>query len=165
MNLIQIAGHLGKDPETRFTSSGQKVTTFSIACNIRRGGKDETIWFKVTVWGDRFDKMIAYLKKGSAVIVIGELGKPEIYTDREGRQQISLEITAEILKFSPFGKPASEGGQQQASANAPRTGYSAAPAQPQPSGVAETAFAGVSGYAATTGQREHGNDNEEEMPF
>lgn len=104
MNIIEIAGHLGADPVTRFTPTGQKVTTFNVATNSKKGGADITIWFRVTVWGDRFDKMMSYLKKGSAVIALGELQKPEIWTDKEGRQQISLEITAEILRFSPFGK-------------------------------------------------------------
>lgn len=105
MNIIEIAGHIGADPVTRFTSTGQKVTTFNVAVNSRKGGNEVTIWFRVTVWGDRFDKMLAYLKKGSAVIVLGELQKPEIWTDKEGRPQISLDVTAEIIKFSPFGKP------------------------------------------------------------
>ena len=71
MNQIIIAGHLGADPEVRFTSSGQKVTTLRVATRVRRGGKDkdETIWWRVTVWGEQFDKMIPYFKKGSPIIV------------------------------------------------------------------------------------------------
>lgn len=103
MNFLQIFGRLGADPETRFTSNGQKVTTFRVACNVRKGGKDETMWWRVTVWGERFDKMIAYLKKGSAVIVMGTMAKPEIYTSRDGTSQVSLEMTAETIHFSPFG--------------------------------------------------------------
>ncbi|MBS0606901.1 MAG: single-stranded DNA-binding protein, partial [Verrucomicrobia bacterium] len=72
MNQITIAGHLGADPEVRFTSSGQKVTTLRVAARARRGSKDETIWWKVTVWGEQFDKMIPYFKKGSPIIVFGE---------------------------------------------------------------------------------------------
>jgi single-strand DNA-binding protein len=105
MNQTTIAGHLGADPEVRFTSSGQKVTTLRVAARARRGGKDETIWWKVTVWGEQFDKMIAHLKKGSPIIVIGELNKPEIFTDREGRPQVSMSMTAFNLMFSPFGRP------------------------------------------------------------
>ncbi len=104
MFIVHIAGHLGKDPETRFTPSGQKVTTFTIATNHRKGKEDITIWVRVTVWGDRFDKMISYLKKGSAVVVMGRMNPPSSYTDKEGRTQISLEITAEMIEFSPFGK-------------------------------------------------------------
>jgi single-strand DNA-binding protein len=109
MNQITIAGHLGADPEVRFTSSGQKVTTLRVAARARKGAKDETIWWKVTVWGEQFDKMLAYFKKGSPIIVLGELNKPEIFTDREGRPQVSMSLTAMNLMFSPFGKPDSSG--------------------------------------------------------
>jgi len=105
MNQTTIAGHLGADPEVRFTSSGQKVTTLRVAARVRRGGKDETIWWKVTVWGEQFDKMIPYLKKGSPIIVVGDMNKPEIFTDREGRPQVSMSLTALNLLFSPFGRP------------------------------------------------------------
>lgn len=112
MNHVHIAGHLGADPEVRFTSGGQKVTVFRVACNNRRGGKEETTWWKVTVWGEQFDKMIAYLKKGSPVMAFGELSKPEIYTDKEGKPQISLNLTASSLQFSPFGRSQDNRNQQ-----------------------------------------------------
>jgi len=106
MNQITVAGHLGSDPEVRFTSSGQKVTTIRIAARVRKGSKgDDTIWWRVTVWGEQFDKMIPYLKKGSPLIVLGELSKPEIFTDRDNRPQVSMNITANNLLFSPFGRP------------------------------------------------------------
>lgn len=106
MNQITVAGHLGADPEVRFTSSGQKVTTLRVAARSRRGSKgDDTIWWRVTIWGEQFDKMIPYFKKGSPVIVFGELNKPEIFTDRDGRPQVSMNITAQNLSFSPFGRP------------------------------------------------------------
>jgi single-strand DNA-binding protein len=126
MNIIQIAGHLGADAETRFTPGGLKVTTLRVAAKTRRRGKkdqnnqsggeqgqgqgeegrgdDDTMWWRVTIWGDRFDKMLPYLKKGSGVIVMGEMHKPELWTNRDGQQQISLELTADIIKFSPFGR-------------------------------------------------------------
>lgn len=103
MVIIEIAGHLGADPETRFTPQGQKVTTFRVATTIKRGQKEKTLWWRITCWGDRFDKKLQYLKKGSPVIVVGEIGIPEIYQDREGNQQISLDVTAEMIQFSPFG--------------------------------------------------------------
>lgn len=111
MNQMSIAGHLGADPEVRFTSSGQKVTTLRVAARVRKGSKsDDTIWWRVTVWGEQFDKMISFLKKGSPIIVFGELSKPEIFTDREGRPQVSMNITANNLMFSPFGRPDTQGG-------------------------------------------------------
>jgi single-strand DNA-binding protein len=104
MNQMTIMGRLGSDPEVRFTSSGQKVTTLRVATNQKRAKKEETVWWKVTVWGESFDKMMAYFKKGSAIIASGEMSKPEIYTDKEGRPQVSLNLTSYHLSFSPFGK-------------------------------------------------------------
>lgn len=118
MNMIHIAGHLGADPEVRHTPSGQKVTVLRVAVNIRKGGKEDTIWYRVTIWGDRLDKMVSYLKKGSGVMVFGELHKPEIYTDKEGRQQVSMEITAESIRFNPFGRSSQEQSQGQGGSHA-----------------------------------------------
>ena len=103
MNHTMIAGRLGADPEVRFTSGGQKVTTFRVATNRKRKGAEETVWYRVTVWGETFDKMMPYIKKGGAVMVWGDL-VAELYTNREGQQQISLNLTATQISFSPFGK-------------------------------------------------------------
>lgn len=103
MILITIAGHLGADPETRYTSANLKVTTFRVATNIKRGAKEKTVWWRVTIFGDRFDKKLAYLKKGSAALVVGEMGIPDIYTDKEGNPQTSFEIIADSIQFNPFG--------------------------------------------------------------
>ena len=110
MNLLEIAGFLGADPEERFTNTGRKVVSFRVGVKT---GKEDTMWVRVSVWGDRFDRMMPYMKKGSAVIVIGEMQKPEIYTSRDGQPQVSVNMTAEIIKFSPFGKGKGESEQQQ----------------------------------------------------
>ncbi|MCH9626150.1 MAG: Single-stranded DNA-binding protein [Chlamydiales bacterium] len=109
MILVEIAGFLGADAEERFTATGKRVVSLRIATKVRHGGQDETVWWRVNIWGERYDKMLPYLKKGSAVIVVGEMAKPETYTSRDGATQISLTMTAEILKFSPFGRPAEKG--------------------------------------------------------
>ncbi len=156
MNQITIAGHLGSDPEVRFTSSGQKVTTLRVAARARRSGKDETIWWKVTVWGEQFDKIIPYFKKGSPIIVVGELSKPEIFTDREGRPQVSMNITAQNIMFSPFGRPDSPGAAEGAPAT---TGHAAQPemAYSAPAAPAEM---------ATYGQgRADSSFTDDEIPF
>ncbi|MCI5052887.1 MAG: single-stranded DNA-binding protein [Simkaniaceae bacterium] len=110
MNHLMLAGHMGSDPEVRYTSSGLKVTTFRLATNSRKAGKEETIWWRITLWGDQFDKLMPHLKKGSAIIVHGEMTKAEIYNNREGQPQMSLNVTANTINFSPFGK--GSGGQQ-----------------------------------------------------
>ena len=117
MNQLMIAGHLGADPEVRFTSSGQKVTTLRVAAKCRKGSKnnDDTIWWRVSVWGEQFDKMMPYLKKGSAIMVMGELNKPEMFTDKDGKSQISMSMTAMNLQFSPFGRTGGESSQSHSS--------------------------------------------------
>lgn len=139
MNFIHIAGHLGKDPETRFTQTGTKVTTLTVATNSRKGGQDVTIWWKVTIWDDQFKNMLPHMKKGSAVIVFGEMQKPEIFTDREGKPQVSLDIRAVQLQFSPFGKPGGTPAQsQEARGPNAQPGFSATPGaaqNPSPQGA------------------------------
>lgn len=138
MNQITIAGHLGADPEVRFTSSGQKVTTLRVAARVRRSAKgDETVWWRVTIWGEQFDKMIPYFKKGSPIIVMGELSKPEIFTDREGKPQVSMNITANHLLFSPFGRPEGAGGSEQHASEAADMAYAGAPQKEQGRGKQE----------------------------
>lgn len=109
MNFVEIAGNLGADPEERFTPTGKRVVSLRVATKSRHKGKEVTIWWRVNIWSDRFDKMLPYLKKGSPIIILGELGVPEVYTDKEGKPQVALTITAEIVRFNPFGgKPKEE---------------------------------------------------------
>lgn len=153
MNITQIAGHLGADPETRFTANGQKVTTIRVAANSKRGGKEETTWWRVTVWGDKFDKIMPYLKKGSAVIVIGEMIKPEIWTGKDGTPQVNLEIWAEVIRFSPFGKSERTEGQETVQNYAESgTGH----------GGSSKSF---SGFSQGQGQSPQHEEEEEDLPF
>lgn len=150
MNQGFVAGRLGADPEVRFTSSGQKVTTFRVGARVR---KDETIWWRVTVWGEQFDKIISYLKKGSAVMVVGEIAKPEIFTDKEGKPQISMGITANSIQFSPFGK--SDGTSQ--------TGSSMSPLSASVPFETESVYATID--AASGEGRSDAPFSDEDMPF
>ncbi len=105
MILVEIAGFLGADAEERFTASGKKVVGLRVATRVRQAGAEETVWWRVSIWGDRYDKMVPYLKKGASVLIIGDMGKPETYTAKDGSVAVSLSLNAEIVKFSPFGKP------------------------------------------------------------
>lgn len=105
-------GRLGDDPKKRVISSGasagQEVVSFSVATNIRRGGQEETVWWNVTVWPDRahLKGILKFLKKGSAVVVTGEIGKPRTYVGKDGQTYVAaLDITADSIGFSPFGRP------------------------------------------------------------
>lgn len=104
MILVEIAGHLGDDAEERTTTSGKRVITLRLATNVRQGGKDEVVWWRANIWDDRFDRMLPYLKKGTGLIVIGEMAKPDTYTDKNGVTRVSLTLSVALVKFSPFGR-------------------------------------------------------------
>ncbi len=103
MNTITLCGRLGRDAEIKILDSGQRALNLTLATNIRKGGKEETLWWRVTMWGDRFKQMEPYLKKGSALIIVGTMHYPRIYQDQDGINQISLNATAHNIRSSPSG--------------------------------------------------------------
>lgn len=105
-----FAGNLGKDPEQRFTPSGQAVTSFSVATNrsyTDNNGQQvkDTTWFRVSVWGKQAEACHNYLKAGSKVLVEGRLisdpatGGPRIYKKQDGSSGASFEVTASTVRF------------------------------------------------------------------
>jgi single-strand DNA-binding protein len=107
---IILAGNLGKDPDMRYTPSGQAVTTFNVATNrsyTDANGQQvkETTWFKVSVWGKSAEACKNNLAKGSKVIVEGRLvadpttGGPHIYKKADGSSGASYEISASNVRF------------------------------------------------------------------
>ena len=107
-----IIGNLGSNPAQRFTPSGDPVTTFSVATSRKYGEKDETTWFRVSVWGKQDESCNTYLSKGSKVLVEGRLksnadGNPRVYERKDGTWSASYEITAESVRFlTPKGEDA-----------------------------------------------------------
>lgn len=170
MNKVSIAGHLGSDPEVRHTPGGLKVTSFTVAVNVRKQGKDETLWYRVTLWGDRFDKMVQYLKKGSAVIVHGDLFAT--IWDKGEKPRLNLEITADSVSFSPFGRPSEKEGQFAGTAQGQsqaRQGFSQG-SQYASNPVASNSVESdgfnnfVEGFGATYGAGSHDNSSDD-LPF
>ena len=98
LNKVMIIGHLGRDPELRYTGSGTPVCSFSVAVSRRRGSRDgeqqdETDWFRVTAW-DRLAEICAnYLTKGQQVYIEGPV-KLNRFTGRDGQEYTNLEVTA-----------------------------------------------------------------------
>lgn len=127
MNYVHIVGRLGRDPETRYTKDGTKVTTLVVATSVRKAGAEETIWWRVSIWGERWDKLLPHLNKGKLIMVGGELaGKPETYKDKNGETQVSsLELRAEYVKFVPSsGKGEQEQGGGAAQRSSSNNNYS-----------------------------------------
>jgi single-strand DNA-binding protein len=77
MKTMTIAGNIGRDAEARKTQSGDSVTGFTVAVEDRAGREKSTIWFDVSIWGARGEKLAPYLRKGGKVAVSGDFGRRE----------------------------------------------------------------------------------------
>ena len=121
-HTLIIVGNLGKEPEMRYTPSGQAVTNFPVATSREYTGEDgqrvkETTWFRITAWGKQAETCAQYLKKGSKVLVEGRLnpdpatGGPRIWQGQKGAGA-SFEVTASTVRFlSSFGERDGQDGQ------------------------------------------------------
>ena len=105
LNKVMIIGHLGRDPEMRYTPSGRPVTTFSVATsrtwNTSNGERHtETEWFNVVAWGNLAEICKQYLNKGQQVYVEGRLQSRQ-WEDKEGNKHSSVEVVAnEMIMLS-----------------------------------------------------------------
>ena len=102
LNRVQLIGRLGKDPESKFTPTGKKVTHFSLAVSQRwkTGGetKEYTEWVNIEAWERLGDVCQEYLKKGSLVYIEGRL-KTEKYEDKSGETKYFTKVVALTLQF------------------------------------------------------------------
>lgn len=101
LNRVQLIGNLGKDPESRFTPNGKKVTHFSVAVSNRwkSGGetRESTEWVNIEAWGRLGEVCQEYLKKGSLVYIEGRL-KTDKYEDK-GETKYYTKVVALTLQF------------------------------------------------------------------
>jgi len=98
LNKVMIIGHLGRDPEMRYTPSGRPVTTFTVATSRTWNTSDgerhtETEWFNVVAWGNLAEICKQYLNKGQHVYIEGRL-QTRHWEDKEGNKHSSTEIVA-----------------------------------------------------------------------
>jgi len=109
-HTVILAGNLGRDPEMRYTPSGQAVTNFSVAVNDgytnSQGERvDRTIWVRISTWGKLAEICNQYLAKGRKVLVEGRLvadpstGGPATFTRQDGSTGASFEVRALTVKF------------------------------------------------------------------
>jgi single-strand DNA-binding protein len=103
VNKVILIGNLGRDPEVRFTPSGQAVANFTIATNEswtdKQGQKQErTEWHRIVVWGKLAEICGEYLSKGRQAYVEGRLQTRE-WTDKEGKKNYTTEIVASTVQF------------------------------------------------------------------
>jgi single-strand DNA-binding protein len=112
-------GNLGRDPETRYTASGEAICNFSIACTEswrdKQTGerKEMTEWVRISAFGKLAEICSQYLKKGSQVYVEGSL-RTRKWTDKDGQERYTTEIRCDDMKMlgsrQGMGAPAGGGG-------------------------------------------------------
>ncbi len=103
VNKVILVGNLGRDPEIRSLSSGDRVANFSIATSEnwrdRATGerREKTEWHRISIFNDNLVKIAEqYLRKGSKVYVEGAL-QTRTYTDASGAEKQTTEIV--LQKF------------------------------------------------------------------
>ncbi len=140
LNKVMLIGNLGKDPEVRYTPSGQAVATFSVATSRRRrdpnGGDyiEETEWHRVVAWERLAELASQYLQKGRQVYVEGRLQTRQ-WTDQQGQQRYTTEIIAnDITLLGSRGDAPAHDDDWGEGANAPQQ----RPQRPQPQRKAPT---------------------------
>jgi single-strand DNA-binding protein len=103
VNKAILIGNLGKDPELRYTPSGQAVASFPLATSEKYKDKDgnwqeRTDWHNIVVWGRQGETTKEYLKKGRSAYVEGRI-QTRSYDDREGNKKWITEIVASRVQF------------------------------------------------------------------
>jgi single-strand DNA-binding protein len=123
LNKAQIIGHLGRDPELRYTPEGMAVANLAVATNETWKDKDgerqeRTEWHRIVLFGKPAEIAGEYLKKGSLAYFEGRLQTRKWQT-QDGQDRYTTEIVAERLRMlggrgerdTPAGGPAANGHQ------------------------------------------------------
>jgi len=101
-NTITIVGNATRDPEVRYTPSGQAVATFGVAVNRRWQNRQTNEWeeavsfFDVTAWQQLAENVAESITKGSRVVVSGRLDQRSWETN-EGEKRSKVEIVADEI--------------------------------------------------------------------
>jgi len=108
MNRTFLLGHLGRNPELRYTPTQHPVCDLRVATHERRKMAEgewgeHTEWHNVVVWGAPAENCAKYLTKGRQVLVEGRL-RTRTWEDPEGATRSRTEIVAESVQFLG-GKP------------------------------------------------------------
>jgi len=124
LNQCNFIGRLGKDPETRYTASGDAVTNFSLAVGEQwkdsNGQKQErTEWINVVAWRRLGEICGEYLRKGSQVMVTGKFAT-EKWQDQNGNDRYSTKIVANNMQMLDTRSDNNQGGNNQQNYNQPQ---------------------------------------------
>ena len=102
MNVVNLVGRLGRDPELRQTTSGKATATLSVATDrrVKRGEQWEKVadWHQVVVWDRQAENVAKFLSKGSELAVSGRL-QTRKWQDKDGKDRYSTEVVAHSVEF------------------------------------------------------------------
>lgn len=112
VNRAILVGHLGGDPESRYTRSGTAVANFNVATNESRKNadgdfQDHTEWHRCVLFGKSAETATQYLKKGQMVYVEGRL-RTRSWEDKEGNKRTTTEVHGDM--FTMLGRRSDGGG-------------------------------------------------------
>lgn len=103
LNKVMVIGHMGTDPEMRYTPNGTPVTSFRVATSRTYTSSDgerqqDTEWFTVVAWSQLAERCNEYLSKGRRVYVEGRL-RSRSWQGQDGSNRFSNEIIASSVLF------------------------------------------------------------------
>tara|TARA_B100000029_G_C17432337_1_gene908334 strand:- start:586 stop:984 length:399 start_codon:yes stop_codon:yes gene_type:complete len=112
VNKVVLVGHMGANPETRFTPSGTAVANFNIATNESRKNTegafvDHTEWHSCVLFGKRAEFAGEYLKKGQLIYIEGRL-QTRSWEDDSGTKKYKTEVVGSEVTM--LGKKTDVGG-------------------------------------------------------
>jgi single-strand DNA-binding protein len=122
VNKVILIGHLGKDPEVKYTQSGMAVAKFTLATNDRQKDKDgqwqeHTEWHNIVAFQRTAEIVSQYLKKGRQAYIEGTL-RTGSWDDKEtGKKMYKTEILVNDLVLLGGGRGEGGGGEQHASSS------------------------------------------------
>ena len=104
LNVVVLGGNLTRDIELRYTQTGTAVASFGLAVNKKYTSngenREDVSFFDIDVWGKTAEVCNSYLKKGSGVVVQGEL-KQESWQQQDGQKRYKVKVVANSVQFLP----------------------------------------------------------------
>lgn len=92
-----VVGRVGKDPEVRYTTSGQAVANLSLAVTEKYKDKETTTWYRVQLWGKLAELAGEHVTKGMLLMIEGRMNAREY--EKDGVKRESWELIANVMKF------------------------------------------------------------------
>jgi single-strand DNA-binding protein len=101
-NTVTLVGNVTRDPELRYTPSGQAVASFGLAVNRRWQNRQTQDWeeqvsfFDITCWAQMAENVGESVQKGTRVLVSGRLQQRSWETDN-GEKRSKVEVVADEI--------------------------------------------------------------------